>query len=246
MRCLITSRTVGFLRRPAHRLPGNPEKQISMRVSEGANDLEKPAELHLQYLPEAPDALANGQSNAVVNSVGALQYFISKRQPTNRNCNLGPVLSRARATSACRRPRVNLEFVPRAPNRGRFTNPELAFTFADLTDWSRHEPAVTLRAQTVQRNASAIVPPIGARAANLADSDVLAYQGITRGGVTAEQRLGEIRAALAEKPTPNETAIEIPARLTLSTAQEAIWFEGENCLGRSSTSKPVRCRRSPR
>jgi hypothetical protein len=118
MRCLITSRTVGFLRRPAHRLPGNPEKQISMRVSEGANDLEKPAELHLQYLPEAPDALANGQSNAVVNSVGALQYFISKRQPTNRNCNLGPVLSRARATSACRRPRVNLEFVPRARRTG--------------------------------------------------------------------------------------------------------------------------------
>jgi hypothetical protein len=136
---------------------------------------------------------------------------------------------------------------PRAPNRGRFTNPELAFTFADLTDWSRHEPAVTLRARKLfSGNAGAIVPPIGARAANLADSDVLAYQGITRGGVTAEQRLGEIRAALAEKPTPNETAIEIPARLTLSTAQEAIWFEGENCLGRSSTSKPVRCRRSPR
>jgi ABC-type amino acid transport substrate-binding protein len=30
-------------------------------------------------LPEALDALAAGQSDAVVNSVGALQYFISKR-----------------------------------------------------------------------------------------------------------------------------------------------------------------------
>jgi polar amino acid transport system substrate-binding protein len=30
-------------------------------------------------LPEALDSLVNGQSNAVVNSVGALQYFISKR-----------------------------------------------------------------------------------------------------------------------------------------------------------------------
>jgi hypothetical protein len=115
---------------------------------------------------------------------------------------------------------------PRAPNSGRFTYPALAFTFADLTDWSRHEPAVTLRARKLfSGNASGIVPPIGARAANLADGDVLAYQGITRGGATAEQRLGEIRAALAKKPTLYETAIEIPARLTLSTAQDAIWFD---------------------
>jgi hypothetical protein len=114
----------------------------------------------------------------------------------------------------------------RAPNSGQFTYPELAFTFAALTDWSRHEPAVTLRARKLfTGNASGIVPPIGARAANLADGDVLAYQGITRGGVTAEQRLGEIRATLAKKPTPYETAIEIPARLTLSTAQDAIWFD---------------------
>lgn len=115
---------------------------------------------------------------------------------------------------------------PRAPNSGGFIYPELAFTFADLSDWSRHEPAVTLRARKLfSGNASGIVPPVGARAANLADSDVLSYQGITRGGVTAEQRLGEIRAALAKKPTPYETAIEIPARLTLSTAQDAIWFD---------------------
>src|SRR5262249_31095135 len=99
-------------------------------------------------------------------------------------------------------------------------------TFAALTDWSRHEPAVTLRARKLfSGNKSGIVPPIGARAANLADADVLAYQGFTRGPVTAEQRLGEIRASLATKPTPYETATEIPARLTLSTAQDAIWFD---------------------
>jgi hypothetical protein len=114
---------------------------------------------------------------------------------------------------------------PQTPNSGRFTYPPLAFTFAALTDWSRHEPAVTLRARKLFSNASGIVPPIGGRAANLADRDVLTYQGITRGLVTAEQRLGEIRAALAKKPTPYETAIEIPARLTLSTAQDAIWFD---------------------
>ena len=49
--------------------------------SSGAEYLD---ELHLQYtkykdLPEALNSLADGQSNAVVNSVGALQYFISKR-----------------------------------------------------------------------------------------------------------------------------------------------------------------------
>ena len=49
--------------------------------SSGAEYLD---ELQLHYtkykdLPEALDSLVNGQSNAVVNSVGALQYFISKR-----------------------------------------------------------------------------------------------------------------------------------------------------------------------
>lgn len=115
---------------------------------------------------------------------------------------------------------------PLTPNSGGFAYPELAFTFADLTDWSRHEPAVTLRARKLfSGNTSGIVPPIGTRAANLADPEVLTYQGISRGGVNAEQRLGEIRAALAKKPTLYETAIEIPARLTLSTAQDAIWFD---------------------
>ncbi len=57
------------------------KKLAAVAHSSGAEYLD---ELHLQYmkckdLPEALDSLANGQSNAVVNSVGALQYFISKR-----------------------------------------------------------------------------------------------------------------------------------------------------------------------
>jgi polar amino acid transport system substrate-binding protein len=57
-------------------------KKLAAAVhSSGAEYLD---ELHLPYtkyqnLPEALDALANGQSNAVVNSMGALQFFISKR-----------------------------------------------------------------------------------------------------------------------------------------------------------------------
>jgi polar amino acid transport system substrate-binding protein len=56
------------------------KKLAAVAQSSGAEYLD---ELHLQYmkykdLPEALDSLAKGQSNAVVNSVGALQYFISK------------------------------------------------------------------------------------------------------------------------------------------------------------------------
>jgi polar amino acid transport system substrate-binding protein len=57
------------------------KKLAAVARSSGAEYLD---ELHLQYmkykdLPEALDSLAKGQSTAVVNSVGALQYFISKR-----------------------------------------------------------------------------------------------------------------------------------------------------------------------
>jgi polar amino acid transport system substrate-binding protein len=57
------------------------KKLAAVAQSSGAEYLD---ELHLRYikfkdLPEALESLVNGQSNAVVNSVGALQYFISKR-----------------------------------------------------------------------------------------------------------------------------------------------------------------------
>jgi polar amino acid transport system substrate-binding protein len=57
------------------------KRLAAVAQSSGAEYLD---ELHLQYkkykgLLEALDSLANGQSNAVVSSVGALQYFISRR-----------------------------------------------------------------------------------------------------------------------------------------------------------------------
>lgn len=57
------------------------KKLAAVARSSGAEYLD---ELHLQYvkykdLPEALDSLAGGKSNAVVNSVGALQYYIAKR-----------------------------------------------------------------------------------------------------------------------------------------------------------------------
>jgi polar amino acid transport system substrate-binding protein len=57
------------------------KKLAAVDHSSGAEYLDK---LHLQYakykdLPTALDALVDGNSNAVVNSVGALQYYVSKR-----------------------------------------------------------------------------------------------------------------------------------------------------------------------
>ena len=57
------------------------KKLAAVARSSGAEYLD---ELNLHYikykdLPEALDSLVNGQSGAVVNSVGALQYSVSKR-----------------------------------------------------------------------------------------------------------------------------------------------------------------------
>lgn len=113
---------------------------------------------------------------------------------------------------------------PWTPSGGGFAYDPMPFTFEALTDWSRHEPAVTLRARKLfSALPSGIVPPLGERAANLSDHEVLGFQGISKGFVTAEQRLGEIRASMARKPTFYETAVEIPSRLILSTAQDAVW-----------------------
>ena len=56
-------------------------KLAAVAQSSGAEYLDQ---LHLQYakfkdLPQALDSLANGQANAVVNSIGALQYYVSIR-----------------------------------------------------------------------------------------------------------------------------------------------------------------------
>lgn len=56
-------------------------KLAAVAQSSGAEYLD---ELHLPYakykdLPEALESLAKGQSNAVINSVGALQYYVAKR-----------------------------------------------------------------------------------------------------------------------------------------------------------------------
>lgn len=121
---------------------------------------------------------------------------------------------------------------PRLPGQGGSAFVPIPFTFEHLTDWSRHEPAVTRRAQKLfQPLPSGLLPPLGGRGADATDEAILTYQGISKGAITAERRLTEIRGALAVLPTELETAIEIPARLVLSTAQDAVWLTNRRLFG---------------
>lgn len=108
---------------------------------------------------------------------------------------------------------------------GGVTYDPIPFTFEALTDWSRHEPSVTRRAKKLYNALpSGLLPPVGERASNADDLDILSFQGISVAPSTASQRLGEIRASLSQTPNELETAIEIPSRLILSTAQDAVWL----------------------
>ncbi|MDF9822463.1 hypothetical protein M2308_005251 [Rhizobium leguminosarum] len=116
----------------------------------------------------------------------------------------------------------------------------IPFTFEGLTDWSRFEPAVTKRARKLFESLpSGLLPRPGSRSANPSDHAMMRFQGFSEGPITGASRMAEVRASLkservadlsgrGEAPFPGEpldleTAIEIPARLILSTAQDAVW-----------------------
>jgi len=118
---------------------------------------------------------------------------------------------------------------PTGVETGRLPEDEVAtafpFSLDGLTDWSKHELAVTRRAQRLDeftRDGLLDIP--SRRIANLNDTDVLTFQGIGSGPyMTSQQRLSDIYAAMRDAPGPLETAIELPARLLLSPSQNAIW-----------------------
>ncbi|MGI6855164.1 hypothetical protein [Mesorhizobium sp. 1B3] len=113
---------------------------------------------------------------------------------------------------------------PIAPGPGVQRFGTMPFTFAALTDWSRHEPHVTQRARKLYEPlASGAIPPAAGRVASVDDHAVLVQQGFERGQKSSEAHLGQVRANLSKRPKGLETRIEIPARLILSTAQNAIW-----------------------
>lgn len=117
----------------------------------------------------------------------------------------------------------------------------IPFTFEGLTEWSRFEPAVTKRARKLfQTLPSGTLPRPGNRAANPSDQAMMRFQGFTEAPTTGEARMAEVRASLKSeriasledghnRPYPGEpldfeTAIELPSRLILSTAQDAVWY----------------------
>ncbi|WP_145144484.1 phage tail tape measure protein [Roseomonas gilardii] len=113
---------------------------------------------------------------------------------------------------------------PTHPGAGNATYDPLPFTFAALTDWSRHEPEVTRRARRLFAPLeSGLLPPLGVRPAQANDLMILRQQGIPSGLGSVARRMAAIQATLVP-PTAFETAIEMPARLVLSTAQDAIWL----------------------
>lgn len=113
---------------------------------------------------------------------------------------------------------------PIAPGPGAQRFGKMPFTFAALTDWSRHEPHVTQRARKLYEPLpSGAIPPVAGRVASIDDHALLVQQGFERGQKSSEAHLGQVRANLLKRPKGLETRIEIPARLILSTAQNAIW-----------------------
>nr|KZA99872.1 hypothetical protein A4A59_20840 [Rhizobium leguminosarum] len=135
----------------------------------------------------------------------------------------------------------------------------IAFTFEALTDWSRFEAAVTRRASKLfDALPSGVLPRPGSRASNPSDHAMLRYQGFSEGALTGDTRMAEIRTSLKSarlvdpeakqgqpfpgEPLDFETAIELPARLFLSTAQDAIWRTNRrvpSILSRSIGGKPI-------
>lgn len=101
----------------------------------------------------------------------------------------------------------------------------IAFSLDGLTDWSRHELAVVRRAERlIDPGRDGLLPTRDRRHENIDDGDILAFQGLRSGRfVTAQQRMGEIVASMQTAPSLWETSIELPARLILSTAQDAAW-----------------------
>lgn len=129
---------------------------------------------------------------------------------------------------------------PAASSAGNTPYLPIPFTFEALTDWSRFEAAVTRRAAKLfSALPSGMLPRPGSRASNPGDHEMMRFQGFGESPKTGEARMAEVRAKLASerktgpgsgdaKPYPGEpldfeTAIELPARLILSTAQDAIW-----------------------
>lgn len=111
-----------------------------------------------------------------------------------------------------------------APGPGAQRFGAIPFHFDALTDWSRFEPNVPLRAQKLYKPLpSGALPPVAGRVASVDDHAILEQQGFVPGVKTSVQHLAKVFESLNQKLDHFETRIELPARLMLSTAQNAVW-----------------------
>ncbi len=100
----------------------------------------------------------------------------------------------------------------------------IPYTIDGLTNWSTHDLSVVKRSQKLFDYVfDDLADGSGSRRLNVNQGAMLDYLGFRHGvHVKAEERLADIQTSLSP-PTAWETAIEIPSRLVLSTAQDAKW-----------------------
>ncbi|MER8632731.1 hypothetical protein NKH55_23610 [Mesorhizobium opportunistum] len=98
--------------------------------------------------------------------------------------------------------------------------PEAQFALAELLDWYRRDQVVPLRAQTVREADSR-----GNIVRSVDRGQQLRLQGFQPGlDLSALSWMDKVYAASARSPLDYETAIELPFRLQLSPAQDAVWI----------------------
>lgn len=100
----------------------------------------------------------------------------------------------------------------------------IEFSLDGLTDWATHDLAVVRRAERLfDADVTGGFGSSDQRRLNLNDNDMLAFQGFKSSAYrTAAEWLATLQATLME-PGDLDTAIEIPARVVMSPAQDAIW-----------------------
>ncbi|KAA0588403.1 hypothetical protein J2848_007003 [Azospirillum lipoferum] len=102
----------------------------------------------------------------------------------------------------------------------------LPFSLSSLTNFGRHEPAVTRRAEVLVRPwPDGAMPQIAdATFDNIDGTNILAFQGIAAGARTVFAHMEAVTRALQRTPEPHETALELISRLIFSTSQRAIYL----------------------
>lgn len=111
-----------------------------------------------------------------------------------------------------------------ADARAEEVRARLGFSLADLTRFSDFDLSVMRRAEAVyQPSETGRIDKLSRRRLDLSHGARLDHLGFSSGPeVTSDMRMAEIATSLRDGPGPHETAIEIPARLTLSPDQNAV------------------------